>query len=67
MKEQSVERMKVATRRYAKRQVQWIKNKLLPTIWNTQDTIKELSIPSIIHPSKSIEIYLLDATGKLDQ
>jgi tRNA A37 N6-isopentenylltransferase MiaA len=65
LKEQSVERMKVATRRYAKRQVQWIRNKLLPTIWNTQDTIKELTIPSIsLSPSKSIEIYLLDATGK---
>ncbi|KAM3579906.1 tRNA dimethylallyltransferase, mitochondrial [Umbelopsis sp. WA50703] len=63
LKEQSVERMKVATRRYAKRQVQWIRNKLLPTIWNTQDTIKELTIPSIsLSPSKSIEIYLLDAT-----
>lgn len=40
--------MKSATRRYAKRQVQWIRNKLLPTIWK----------------SEKVHIYLLDATGK---
>ncbi|KAI9488698.1 IPP transferase-domain-containing protein [Zychaea mexicana] len=40
------ERMKSATRRYAKRQVQWIRNKLL----------------SIVNKSKDVDIFLLDAT-----
>ncbi|ORX46079.1 tRNA isopentenyltransferase [Hesseltinella vesiculosa] len=47
IKDECTEKMKTATRRYAKRQVQWIRNKLLPTIWNAkQDDVK---------------IYLLDA------
>jgi tRNA A37 N6-isopentenylltransferase MiaA len=65
LKEESVERMKAATRRYAKRQVQWIRNKLLPTVWNTQDTIASLNSSLLsLSPSKSIQVYLLDATGK---
>lgn len=64
LKEESVERMKAATRRYAKRQVQWIRNKLLPTVWNTQDTISSLNSSLLsLSPSKSIQVYLLDATG----
>jgi tRNA dimethylallyltransferase len=64
LKEESVERMKAATRRYAKRQVQWIRNKLLPTVWNTQDTISSLYSSLLsLSPSKSIQVYLLDATG----
>ncbi|CAO3677372.1 unnamed protein product [Umbelopsis vinacea] len=63
LKEESVERMKAATRRYAKRQVQWIRNKLLPTVWNTQDTISSLNSSLLsLSPSKSIQVYLLDAT-----
>lgn len=65
LKEESIERMKAATRRYAKRQVQWIRNKLLPTIWNTQDTLAKLKSSLLsITPSQSIQLYLLDATGK---
>ncbi|KAI8880649.1 tRNA isopentenyltransferase [Backusella circina FSU 941] len=41
------ERMKAATRRYAKRQIQWIRNKLLPTIAKTG--------------SDDVVLYLLDA------
>ncbi|KAG2173409.1 hypothetical protein INT44_008761 [Umbelopsis vinacea] len=63
LREESVERMKAATRRYAKRQVQWIRNKLLPTIWNTQDTLANLKSTLLsITPSQSIQLYLLDAT-----
>ncbi|KAI9284032.1 IPP transferase-domain-containing protein [Umbelopsis sp. AD052] len=63
LREESVERMKAATRRYAKRQVQWIRNKLLPTIWNTQDTLANLKSSLLsITPSQSIQLYLLDAT-----
>lgn len=48
IRNECTERMKSATRRYAKRQVQWIRNKLLP----------------IVAKSKDVDIYLLDATGK---
>lgn len=47
IRNECTERMKSATRRYAKRQVQWIRNKLLP----------------IVAKSKDVDIYLLDATG----
>ncbi|KAI9318119.1 IPP transferase-domain-containing protein [Dichotomocladium elegans] len=40
------EKMKSATRRYAKRQVQWIRNKLLPAVAKTDD----------------VQVFLLDAT-----
>ncbi|CDH57028.1 trna isopentenyltransferase [Lichtheimia corymbifera JMRC:FSU:9682] len=46
IRNECTERMKSATRRYAKRQVQWIRNKLLP----------------IVAKSKDVDIYLLDAT-----
>ncbi|KAG2218220.1 hypothetical protein INT45_000762 [Circinella minor] len=46
IKKECTERMKSATRRYAKRQVQWIRNKLIPTV----------------NKSKDVNIYLLDAT-----
>ncbi|KAI9260147.1 IPP transferase-domain-containing protein [Sporodiniella umbellata] len=32
IKDECTERMKAATRRYAKRQIQWIRNKILPTV-----------------------------------
>lgn len=47
----AVEHMKVSTRQYARRQISWIRNKLLPAIaaTNAGETITP--------------IYLLDATG----
>jgi tRNA dimethylallyltransferase len=50
--------MKLSTRQYAKRQVSWLRNKLLPVVYATnansgQDV--ELTTPT----------YLLDATGQL--
>ncbi|KAG6892050.1 hypothetical protein C0992_002114 [Termitomyces sp. T32_za158] len=47
----AVEHMKLSTRQYAKRQVSWIRNKLLPAV-HTANT-EELLAPT----------YLLDATG----
>ncbi|KAF8078192.1 hypothetical protein FPV67DRAFT_39894 [Lyophyllum atratum] len=47
----AVERMKVSTRQYAKRQVSWIRNKLLPAV-NTANS-EEIVTPT----------YLLDATA----
>lgn len=41
--------MKASTRQYAKRQVQWIKNKLLPVVRDAGD---------------DITVVLLDATGE---
>ncbi|KAI8344209.1 tRNA isopentenyltransferase [Chlamydoabsidia padenii] len=49
IRDECTERMKAATRRYAKRQVQWIRNKLLPTVWNAQE-------------QSDVMVYLLDAT-----
>ncbi|CAO3641366.1 unnamed protein product [Cunninghamella blakesleeana] len=52
IRDECTDRMKAATRRYAKRQVQWIRNKLLPTVWKSQE--------------KDVMVYLLDA-GDLNQ
>ncbi|GEM07058.1 tRNA dimethylallyltransferase [Rhodotorula toruloides] len=49
--DQGVEQMKASTRQYAKRQVQWIKNKLLPVVREYEG---------------KVTIVLLDATGFLD-
>ncbi|KAJ7043335.1 tRNA isopentenyltransferase [Mycena alexandri] len=46
----AVEDMKISTRQYAKRQISWIRNKLLPAIYATNT--EELTVPT----------YLLDAT-----
>ncbi|KAF7724780.1 hypothetical protein EC973_000736 [Apophysomyces ossiformis] len=51
IKEQCTQKMKMVTRRYARRQVQWIRNKLLPTVWKSED---------------DVVVYLLDA-GDLDK
>ncbi|KAG6878762.1 hypothetical protein C0993_008061 [Termitomyces sp. T159_Od127] len=48
----AVEHMKLSTRQYAKRQVSWIRNKLLPAVYTAN--AKESLVPT----------YLLDATGK---
>ena len=45
--------MKLSTRKYAKRQVSWIRNKLLPAMYAAQPS-KELATAAA---------YLLDATG----
>lgn len=47
--EQGVEEMKASTRQYAKRQVQWIKNKLLPVVRDA---------------GEDVTVVLLDATGE---
>jgi tRNA dimethylallyltransferase len=52
--ELAVESMKQSTRRYAKRQVSWIKNKLIPAALK----VNEGSPVDQITP-----FYLLDATG----
>ena len=44
--------MKVATRQYAKRQVKWIKSKLLPAVHKLED-------------SGDVTVVLLDASGEL--
>jgi tRNA A37 N6-isopentenylltransferase MiaA len=46
--DRGVERMKVATRQYATRQVKWLKTRLLPTIL----------------ASKNVQIVLLEIKGK---
>lgn len=53
----AVERMKLGTRRYAKRQVAWIRNKLLPVVSaaNTQNQAE--------NEEPIVPTYLLDATG----
>ncbi|KAL4208202.1 IPP transferase-domain-containing protein [Rhizopus microsporus] len=47
IKDECTERMKAATRRYAKRQIQWIRNKLLPTVMKSK--------------GDDVLVYLLDA------
>jgi hypothetical protein len=49
--EAAVEHMKLSTRQYSRRQISWIRNKLLPAVYamNSKNTV--------------IPIYLLDATG----
>jgi len=51
----AVESMKRSTRKYAKRQVSWIKNKLIPAVLE----VNERSPAGQITP-----FYLLDATGQ---
>jgi tRNA A37 N6-isopentenylltransferase MiaA len=50
----AITEMKNSTRRYAKRQVSWLRNKLLPVIWASKAS------------ERKAFIYLLDATGELD-
>lgn len=47
----AVERMKLSTRQYAKKQISWIRNKLLPAIQQANAEKEEVSF------------YLLNATG----
>lgn len=50
IKFECTERMKAATRRYAKSQIKWIRNKLLPTSLNSKDN--------------QVIVYCLDAGSK---
>jgi hypothetical protein len=52
--DEAVENMKMATRRYAKRQVSWIQNKLLPAVHAINSHTKDRPVAPT---------YLLDATG----
>jgi tRNA dimethylallyltransferase len=54
----AVENMKQSTRQYAKRQVSWIRNKLLPAVYAANASSGEEIEP--VTPA-----YLLDATGQL--
>ncbi|KAG0705323.1 tRNA isopentenyltransferase [Suillus ampliporus] len=50
----AVEQMKCGTRQYAKRQIRWLRNKLLPAIYSTNSGGD--------HAAALLPIYLLDAT-----
>ncbi|KIM49040.1 hypothetical protein M413DRAFT_59052 [Hebeloma cylindrosporum] len=49
----AVERMKISTRQYAKRQISWIRNKLLPAVSTANE-----------HEADVVPFYLLDTSGK---
>jgi IPP transferase len=54
----AIEEMKQSTRQYAKRQISWIRNKLLPVIHAANTDYADDGPPC--------PTYLLDATGTLD-
>ena len=49
---EAVDRMKISTRQYAKRQISWIRNKLIPAV-NAANSLETVA-----------PLYLLDATGE---
>ena len=53
----AVDEMKLGTRRYAKRQVAWIRNKLLPVVHAANKASQDEGAPP------AVPTYLLDATG----
>lgn len=55
---EAVEQMKLGTRRYAKRQISWLRNKLLPAI-HAANVVSQNEGEGPIVPT-----YLLDATGE---
>lgn len=55
----AVEQMKYGTRQYAKRQIRWLKNKLLPAIYSANGGGD--------HAAALLPVYLLDATELGDQ
>ncbi|KAG1835622.1 tRNA isopentenyltransferase [Suillus variegatus] len=55
----AVEQMKYGTRQYAKRQIRWLKNKLLPAIYSANGGTD--------HATALLPVYLLDATELGDQ
>jgi tRNA dimethylallyltransferase len=48
--------MKYGTRQYAKRQIRWLRNKLLPAIYSANGAGG--------HAAALLPVYLLDATGE---
>lgn len=52
--------MKLSTRQYAKKQVKWIRNRLIPAITAAAEAQPHLN-------KDQTRIYLLDATGKSSQ
>lgn len=56
----AVERMKISTRQYAKRQVSWIRNKFLPAAGEANRRSREGSDS----PEDVVPTFLLDASGK---
>lgn len=52
----AVEQMKYGTRQYAKRQIRWLRNKLLPAIYSANGGGG--------HATALLPAYLLDATGE---
>lgn len=59
MFDEALERMKIGTRQYARRQVKWIRNKLLPAIKEQEEAAMASERPCEMY------LYALDATGKL--
>jgi tRNA dimethylallyltransferase len=57
----AIERMKISTRQYAKRQVSWIRNKWLPAVVEANRRSRE--DPDV--PGDVVPTFLLDASGKL--
>jgi hypothetical protein len=57
-----VEGTKVATRQYAKRQVSWIRNKLLPAVRAVNEVNRRDSTDDA---HDVLPTYLLDATGNM--
>ncbi|KAG1748958.1 IPP transferase-domain-containing protein [Suillus paluster] len=55
----AVEQMKCGTRQYAKRQIRWLRNKLLPAVYSTNSSVE--------HAAPLLPLYLLDATELGDQ
>lgn len=56
--QEAVEEMKLGTRRYAKRQVTWIRNKLLPAVGAAN------AASHAEGETPMVSTYLLDATGE---
>ncbi|KAH9946381.1 tRNA isopentenyltransferase [Epithele typhae] len=53
---EAVDQMKLGTRRYAKRQISWIRNKLLPTVFAANSASREEGT------EPEVPTYILDAT-----
>lgn len=51
--------MQLGTRQYARRQIKWVRNKLLPAIYKLWEAEDSESVED-----RSVHIYLLDATGE---
>ncbi|KAI0341496.1 tRNA isopentenyltransferase [Trametopsis cervina] len=54
----AVERMKLSTRQYARRQIKWIRNKLLPAVYSANSSFDQADSGN----DNFVPTYLLDAT-----